>query len=43
MAVFLCHSEWWRDVRNAWKVELGTGTISPIPTKGIACLNEGLD
>jgi hypothetical protein len=33
--------KWWRDVRKAWKVELGTGTISPVPTKGIACQNEG--
>jgi hypothetical protein len=31
--------KWWRDVRKAWKVELGT--ISPVATKGIACLNEG--
>jgi hypothetical protein len=33
--------KWWRGVREAWKVELGTGMISPVPTKGIACLNEG--
>jgi hypothetical protein len=33
--------KWWRDVRKAWKVDLGTGTISPVPTKGIGCLNEG--
>jgi hypothetical protein len=33
--------EWWRDVRQAWKVELDTGKISPFPTKGVACLNEG--
>jgi hypothetical protein len=33
--------KWWRDVRKAWKVDLGTGTISPVPTKGITCLNEG--
>ena len=24
-----------------WKVDLGTGTISPVPTKGIGCLSEG--
>jgi len=33
--------EWWRDVRQAWKVDLYDGTISPFPTKGVACLNEG--
>jgi hypothetical protein len=33
--------KWWRDVRKAWKVDLGTGTISPVPTKGIGCLSEG--
>jgi hypothetical protein len=32
--------KWWRDVRKAWRVDLGTGTISLVPTKGIACLNE---
>jgi hypothetical protein len=32
--------KWWRDVRKAWRVELGTGTISLVSTKGIACLNE---
>jgi hypothetical protein len=26
-----------RDVRKAWKVDLGSGTISPIPTVGIIC------
>ena len=26
-----------RDVRKAWKVDLGSGTISPTPTKGIIC------
>jgi hypothetical protein len=33
--------EWWRDVRQAWKVELHTGKISTFPTKGVACRNEG--
>jgi hypothetical protein len=33
--------EWWRDVRQAWKVKLDDGTISPFPTKGVSCLNEG--
>lgn len=33
--------KWWRDVRKAWKVDLGTGMISPAATKGVACLNEG--
>jgi len=33
--------KWWRNVRKAWKVDLGTSTISPVPTKGIRCLNEG--
>jgi hypothetical protein len=33
---------WWLDVRKAWKVEVATGTISPAPTKGVACLNEGV-
>ena len=33
--------KWWRDIRKAWRVELDTGTISLVPTKGIACLNEG--
>ena len=32
--------EWWRDVCQACKVDLETGTISPIPTNGIACPNE---
>jgi hypothetical protein len=32
--------EWWHDVRKAWTVDLTTGKISPIPTKGIACFNE---
>jgi hypothetical protein len=34
--------EWWRDVRQAWKVNLDDGIISPFPTKGVACLNEVL-
>ena len=29
-------------MRRAWKVDLFSGTISPIPAKGIACVNEGL-
>jgi hypothetical protein len=33
--------EQWRDVRQAWEVKLHDGTISPFPTKGVACLNEG--
>lgn len=33
--------EWWRDVRQAWKVQLDTGKISFFPTKGVACRNEG--
>jgi hypothetical protein len=39
--VRLDRREWWREVRQAWKVELDTGKISPFPTKGVACLNEG--
>jgi hypothetical protein len=29
------------DVRKAWKVDLGTDTVSPVPTKGI--LDQGAE
>ena len=32
--------EWWRDIQQAWAVDLGTGRISPIPPTGIECANE---
>jgi hypothetical protein len=32
--------EWWRDVQQAWAVDLDSGRIRPIPPKGIECANE---
>jgi len=32
--------EWWRDVQQAWAVDLGNGRILPVPTTGIECVNE---
>jgi hypothetical protein len=35
--------EWSRDVRQAWTIDQGTGMISSVPTKGLACQQEGID
>jgi hypothetical protein len=35
--------EWSRDVRKAWTIDQGNGTISPVPPKGLACQQEGID
>ncbi|MDQ2092257.1 hypothetical protein [Marimonas arenosa] len=33
--------EWWRDVRQAWAVDLGSGRIQTFAPQGIECVNEG--
>ena len=32
--------EWWRDVQQAWAVDLDSGRVRPIPPSGIECPNE---
>jgi len=34
-------SEFWRDIRQAWRVEMSLGRIAPITPTGIECVNEG--
>lgn len=32
--------EWWRDIQQAWAIDLDSGRIRPIPPAGITCVNE---
>ena len=34
------NQEWWRDIQQAWAVDLDSGSIRPIPPRGIECVNE---
>lgn len=32
--------EWWKDVRQAWRISLDSGQIATIDTDGVECVNE---